>query len=127
MHKLATTPIDFTCFELDDYNYETSILPVYDNEPYNIDTSINDMWEEIIGYCETLRKRYLETKDVRYWKELVRILPEGWLQKRTVTLNYENLYSMVRQRNGHKLTEWKQFIDWVYTLPFADELIFCNF
>lgn len=124
MHKLASTPIDFTCFEFDDYNYETSILPVYDNEPYNIDTSIDDMWNEIINYCETLRKRYLETKDKRYWKELIRILPEGYLQTRTVTMNYENLYSIVRQREGHKLTEWKQFIDWVHTLPYADELIF---
>ena len=124
MHKLATTPITIDCFEIDDY---TDDLLVYDNEPYNECFEVKDVWEEMINHCETLRKRYLETKDVRYWKELVRILPEGWLQKRTVTLNYENLYSMVRQRNGHKLTEWKQFIDWVHTLPFADELIFCNF
>ena len=124
MHKLATTPITWDCFELNDYSYESSILPVYDNEPYNIDTSVNDMWEEIIGYCETLRKRYLETKDMKYWKELIRILPEGWLQTRTVTMNYENLYSIVRQRKGHKLTEWESFINWVQMLPFADELIF---
>lgn len=124
MHKLATTPITWDCFEIDDYSYESSILPVYDKEPYNIDTSINDMWEEVIDYCETLRKRYLETKDKRYWKELIRILPEGYLQTRTVTMNYENLYSIVRQRKGHKLSEWAQFIDWVHTLPYADELIF---
>ena len=125
MHKLATTPIDFRCFEFDDYHYETSILPIYENEPYNIDTSINDMWEEVINYCETLRKRYLETKDIRYWKELVRILPEGWLQKRTVTLNYENLYSMIRQRKNHRLKyEWDSFIKWVKTLPYSEELIF---
>lgn len=126
MHKLATTPITWDCFEFNDYSYESSILPVYDNEPYNIDTSVNDMWEEIIGYCETLRKRYLETKDMKYWKELIRILPEGWLQTRTVTMNYENLYSIVRQRKGHKLTEWESFINWVQMLPFADELIFLN-
>ena len=55
------------------------------------------------------------------WKELIRWLPESWLQTRTVTLNYENLLSIVRQRTGHKLTEWKSFLDWVYTLPYAKE------
>lgn len=124
MHKLATTPIDFTCFEFDDYDYETSILSVYDNEPYKIDTSINDMWDEIIDCCETLRKRYLETKDKRYWKELIRLLPESWLQTRTWTANYEVLRNIVHQRAGHKLLEWQSFIDWVDTLPYAEELIF---
>lgn len=41
-------------------------------------------------------------------------------------MNYENLYSMVRQRENHKLTEWHTFVDWVHTLPYADELIFLD-
>ena len=120
MHKLATTPITKDCFEMDDYEN----IKVYDREPYNIDTKVDDVWEQLIEVCETLRQRYLETKDKKYWKELIRILPESWLQTRTVTMNYENLRSMAHQRAGHKLTEWHQFLDWVHTLPYADELIF---
>ena len=123
MHKLTSAPITKECFEMDDY--EGSLL-MYECEPYDLDAFTDDIWDNIINYCETLRKSYLETKDKRYWKELIRILPESWLQTRTVTMNYENLYSIVRQRSGHKLTEWKSFIDWVHTLPFANELIFLD-
>ena len=125
MHKLASTPITKECFEMDDYEN----VKVFDKEPYNYDEYADDAWDEIIDICESLRKRYLETKDARYWKELIRILPESWLQTRTVTMNYENLLAMCSkgQRRFHKLTEWsKSFIDWARTLPYAQELIFID-
>ena len=60
----------------------------------------------------------------KYWKELIRLLPESWLQKRTITMNYENILNMYRHRKKHKLTEWsKSFCDWVKNLPYAEELI----
>ena len=119
MHKLASTPITFDCFEMDDFEN----LRVYDNEPYNIDTFITDIWDDIIGYCETLRLRYNETKDKRYWKELIRVLPEAWLQTRTVTLNYEVLRNIYFQRRYHKLTEWHIFCEWIESLPYGKKLI----
>ena len=105
MHKISSTPITPTCFELDDYN----------NEVFNPELFINNL--------ETLRKKYNETKDQRYWKELIRWLPEGWLQTRTVTLNYEILRNIYSQRRHHRLTEWHQFCDWIKSLPYANELI----
>lgn len=119
MHKLASTPITFDCFEMNDFEN----LRVYDNEPYNTDTFVTDIWDDIIGYCETLRLRYNETKDKRYWKELIRILPEAWLQTRTVTLNYEVLRNIYFQRRYHKLTEWHRFCEWIESLPYGKELI----
>ena len=113
MHKLASTPITKECFEMDDY--ETELRKI--NLPL--------IWSGLIFNLETLRKLYNETKDKRYWKELIRLLPESWLQKRTVTMNYENVLNMVHQRRNHKLTEWsKSFIEWAKTLPYAEELIF---
>jgi len=120
MHKLASTPITKECFEMDDYNGN---LKLYDREPYNIDDYVDDMWDNIICYCETLRQRYLETKDMKYWKELIRILPESWLQTRTWTANYAVLRNIIHWRKGHKLSEWKQFIDWASALPYANELL----
>ena len=105
MHKLASTPITIDCFEIDDFN------PVF-YEPI-----------QLIEALEDLRQKYNETKDKRYWKELVRWLPNGWLQTRTVTMNYENLRSMYHQREHHKLTEWHSFCEWVKTLPYAKEFI----
>ena len=85
---------------------------------------------------EKKKKKYLETKDVRYWKELIRWLPESWLQKRTVTMDYENLLAICGkgQRRFHKLNEWSgqdnssvpNFISWARTLPYAQELIFID-
>ena len=120
MHKLASTPITIDCFETDDLVRD---LKVFDQEPYNYDTTIDGCWEDIICICETLRQKYNETKDKRYWKELIRILPEGWLQTRTVTLNYEVLRNIYFQRRYHKLTEWHRFCEWIESLPYGKELI----
>lgn len=114
MHKLASTPITIDCFEIDDYEKD---LKVRDSQ--HLDTFIHDY----INGLEELRKKYLETKDKKYWKELVRWLPEGWLQRRTITLNYEVLLRQYFQRKNHKLTEWHIYCDWIKTLPYMDEFI----
>mgnify|MGYP007056179996 CR=1 FL=1 len=116
MHKLASTEITMNCFETDD------VEPM---DKYNY--SLSCWWSELIDHLETLRKLYNETKDKRYWKELIRLLPESWLQKRTITMNYENVLNMIRQRSNHKLSEWsKSFIEWARSLPYAEKLIFID-
>ena len=131
MHKLATTPITLDCFETDDYDPNTFV--------YYEHTTVNDVIDTNVGFIhflETLRLHYLETKDKKYWKELIRWLPESWLQTRTVTISYENLLAMCSkgQRRYHKLNEWSgkddntkpNFISWARTLPYAQELIFID-
>lgn len=121
MHKLASTPIKVNCFEMDDYED----FCIDNREDYNDFT--HDYWEFIIEKCEILRRKYNETKDQRYWKELIRLLPESWLQTRTVTMNYENILNMVKYRENHKLTEWSiSFMKWVKSLPYANEFIFIS-
>lgn len=134
MHKLATTPITLDCFEIDDYDRNLSLTdnPKDDDGLDNIST----FEEDIIYVLENIRQKYLETKDKRYWKELIRWLPESWLQKRTVTMTYENLLAMCSrgQRRFHKLNEWSgqdnpnvsNFISWARFLPYAQELIFID-
>ena len=115
MHKLASTPITLDCFELGDYSPE---LDMIDDVPLGlrVDSFIDDL--------EQIRQKYLMTNDKRYWKELVRWLPNGWLQTRTVTMNYENLLSMYHQRRNHKLTEWSiDFINFIKSLPYASDFL----
>lgn len=115
MHKLASTPITLDCFELGDYSPE---LDMIDDVPLGlrVDSFIDDL--------EQMRQKYLMTNDKRYWKELVRWLPNGWLQTRTVTMNYENLLSMYHQRRNHKLTEWSiDFINFIKSLPYASDFL----
>ncbi len=124
MHKLASTLITLDCFEIDDYDKEVAALQGFSF----------DFIEVLIKYLEQLRLKYLETKDKKYWKELIRWLPESWLQKRTITMSYENVYTIVHQRKNHKLNEWSgqdnselpNFISWARTLPYAQELLFID-
>ncbi len=122
MHKLASTPITLDCFETDDL--QDVIIEDSDN-PMFIVTS-NYAANTFIIWLEELRQKYNETKNKKYWKELIRWLPESWLQTRTVTLNYENLRSIYSQRKNHKLSEWHSFCKWVESLPYAKELILIN-
>ena len=126
MHKLASTPITFDCFEHDDF-----INTDCGNSKYS---DAETAWSAFIDVLENLRIKFNETKEKKYWKELIRLLPESWLQKRTVTMNYENLLGMCSngQRRHHKLNEWSgednstltNYIAWAKTLPYSDELLF---
>ena len=129
MHKLASKPITLECFEIDDYDDNLPIGYVLGQK----DTADVGMFvENYIDFLEELRQKYLKTNDKVYWKELVRWLPESWLQTRTVTMNYENLLSMCHQRERHKLTEWSgddpfetpSFIKFAKSLPYANDFIF---
>ena len=94
--------------------------------------------KSLIPFLERLRIEYLMQKDnnpklaKKIWKELIRWLPEGWVQTRTVTLTYENLLSINKQRKYHKLNEWSgldnpslcNFISMMRDLPYADDFIF---
>ena len=117
MHKLASTPITLDCFETDDLN---DFLKVDPDEGWY---KVVDFYTDIIQSLEYLRQKYLETKDKRYWKELIRWLPESWLQTRQWTANYSVLRNIIHWRKGHRLSEWGQFINWASELPYADDLL----
>jgi len=127
MHKMASKPITLDCFEIDDFEPELS-SELVDGEKtflFLVQSEVNCQ----IDFLESLRQKYLETNDKRYWKELIRWLPESWLQTRTVTMTYENLFAMCSkgQRRFHKLSEWSNsFISWARTLPYAQEFIFID-
>lgn len=125
MHKIHSDPITIDCFETSGFHQE---LPMQDGK-FISKVNIGEISDIIIDALESLRKTYLETKDKRYWKELIRWLPESWLQKRTITMNYENLLGMCSksQRRFHKLDEWsKDFISWARSLPYAKDFIFID-
>lgn len=125
MHKLTSKPITMDCFEIDDYQSLT-----WKNTTSNYSYGESYI-KTLIDGLEGLRLKYLDTGDKKYWKELVRWLPEAWLQTRTVTMNYENLLSIYHQRKNHKLNEWsgkdkpevQNFMGFIDRLPYANEFI----
>ena len=94
------------------FKYTTTIWP-------------KDLLELTIEGLNKYRSAYLETKDKKYWWQMIQLLPSSYNQKRTIILNYEVLANMYKSRKNHKLDEWHDFCHWIKTLPYS-ELITCE-
>lgn len=57
------------------------------------------------------------------FEELLNELPSGYLKWMGVSTNYLQLKLIYEQRKNHKLKEWKQFCDWIKTLPKSELII----
>ena len=80
----------------------------------------SDVWlDDVIGYLNGFRDRYLETSDKTDWYSVIDALPQSYLQKRTLTMSYAAIANMCRQRKNHKLYQWHKFVEWAHTLPNA--------
>lgn len=80
-------------------------------------------FEKWVAYLESVRLRYLDSKDKADWYDLIQLLPTSYNQMRTVTMNYEVLANIYYARRNHKLTEWHTLCDAIMDLPYAKELI----
>ena len=120
MHKIHAKEFtlgDFSCEHLgDDWNDRKNLVD-YNGEYFN--TPLNVMrW--IIAVLNNYRDLYLETKDKKYWYEMIQLLPSSYNQRRTYLLNYEVLANIYKSRRNHKLNEWHEFCDWIKTLPYSE-------
>ena len=105
MHKIHAKE-----FELSDFSWE------------HLGQSELKVMDAVIDSLNENRQKFIETKDKKYWWNMIQLLPSSYEQKRTVQLNYQVLKSMYFARKNHKLDEWKQFCEWVETLPYFDEI-----
>ena len=133
IHKKKFTLDDFSTEHLFDIND----ISEWDEQTENVKDhalaaiNVNGDWCYFSpkGYiqmtCNVLnrfRELYLETKDKKYWWQMIQLLPGSYNQKRTVMLNYEVLANIYKSRKGHKLDEWREFCKWIRNLP-CSELI----
>ena len=119
MHKIHAKE-----FELDDFSHEHIINSVSMGDQ-EIDVRISPM-QALLTTIECLnsyRELYLETKDKKYWWQLIQLLPSSYNQRRTWDLNYAVLRNIYHARRNHKIDEWHTLCDWIETLPYAKELI----
>ena len=118
MHKI-------TSGEITEENY--SFDPEPDKKLTDLPTDdyirILNIKQRAIEAVEWLRKKYKETGDKRYWRLLIQINPDGWLQKRTWTGNYQNLRNQYFARKNHILIEWHEYCKMIENLPYGKELI----
>lgn len=118
MHKIAAKP-----FEMSDFSHEHLFV----NE--KLETVIqwlNDYreiyvnWKDSSAYTDTYTKEPVNKKDV--WWQMIQLLPESYNQRRTVTMSYENVFAIIKQRSGHKLDEWNEFVEILKGLPYVAEI-----
>ena len=109
MHKIHSKPFTEEDFSFDHIMEEDEIF---------LESS-----RQILKTLNYARDRFLETKDKKYWWQMIQLLPSSYNQMRTCTFTYENLVNMYFARRNHKLDEWHVFCDWILTLPYAKELI----
>ena len=83
----------------------------------NVDPRIIDILETLINdYNKAKEKSNIERTN-ELWYKIIASLPCGFCLGATMTTNYRQLKTICLQRNGHRLKEWKIFIDWCKTLP----------
>lgn len=77
---------------------------------------------KLIEHLNYVREDYNETKSKDKWWQMIQLLPSSYNQKRTVQLNYQVLKAMYFARREHKLDEWREFCEWMKTLPYFKEI-----
>lgn len=122
MHKIAAKE-----FTIDDFSHEhldgvsRDMFMQNDNDQPYFFCSFEDMLYIQIEALNRARTLYLETKDKKYWWQMIQLLPSSYNQKRTVMMNYEVLANIYKSRRNHRLDEWSiGFIDWIKTLPYHE-------
>lgn len=103
MHKIHAKP-----FTLEDFSHEQMSCDA---------VCVLNM---VIDLLNTRREDYLSTKRKIFWWDMIQLLPSSYNQRRTLFLNYAVLRSMYHARRNHKLDEWRQFCDFIRTLPYSE-------
>lgn len=98
------------------------------SKPFSLeDFSIEDGAEsellKIINTLNFLRENFLKNKDIKIFRMIRELLPQGYNVKYTWCANYEVLYNIYYARKNHRLEEWKNFCDWIEALPHFKEIV----
>lgn len=129
IHEKEFTLEDFSCEhliefiqgqDLNGWTLEENDLIALPNDPDYGYSSVGILRDIIIKALNFNREKYLETKDKKYWWQMIQLLPSSYNQKRTVMLNYEVLANIYKSRKNHKLDDWVEFCKWIETLPYSE-------
>lgn len=120
IHKIAEKE-----FTLEDFSCEHLLCGgMLDDVPNNdgkwVRFNGSDCLKNTIYMLNKARELYLQTKDKRFWWQMIQLLPSSYNQTRNVVLNYEVLANIYRQRKNHKLDEWQEVCKWIETLPYSE-------
>ena len=119
MHKIAAKE-----FTLDDFSHEHLIddQDDFENENGQIYSYKDFLYYDVLDVLNTARRQYLETKDKKYWWQMIQLLPSSYNQRRTIDMNMETVLNILHQRSHHKLDEWIELCDTMLKqIPYCQE------
>ena len=119
MHKIAAKE-----FTLDDFSHEHLIddQDDFENENGQIFSYKDFLYYDVLDVLNKARRQYLETKDKKYWWQMIQLLPSGYNQRRTIDMNMETVLNILHQRSHHKLDEWIELCDTMLKkIPYCQE------
>ena len=125
MHKIHAKE-----FEPDDFSHEHLIDGEYIVDGDDCFMPPFRCLEEQIAVLNMWRRKYIKAKEngadgftlKRYWWQMIQLLPSSYNQRRTVQMSYENVMAMIKQRENHKLDEWREFVGVLKDLPYVREI-----
>lgn len=120
IHKKEFTADDFSHEHLETTGNTHAKLSVGE---YDILLHPYSLLQITVAVLNSNRNMYLQTKDKKYWWQMIQLLPSSYNQRATVQLNYEVLLNMYHSRKTHKLDEWRTFCEWIEKLPYMNEFI----
>jgi len=124
MHKIHAKEFeldDFSCEHLKDCD-SAGLTEFYDF-PCGRQYTPMDSLADTIKMLNFWRSIFLTDKNKSAWWQMIQLLPSSYNQRRTVTMNYENVMTIIKQRSGHKLDEWNQFVETLKDLPYITEIM----
>lgn len=77
----------------------------------------------MVEIMKELVARYNETKDPEDYLRVLYSNPCGFQLVAGMSTNYRQLKTIYQQRKNHRLPEWREFCQWIETLPRAHDLI----
>ena len=91
---------------------------------FDLDTQYSEYTDlRSIAIVKELVERYNETKSPEDYLRVLYSNPCGFKLTAGMTTNYRQLKTIYAQRRTHRLPEWREFCQWIETLPMAEQLI----
>lgn len=121
----------FTC---EDKSYNCGICPRKADAYYG-EWESEDVLKLIIESLNKARYKYCEAKIKpmknkqlrselmeKYLWQIIQLLPNSYNEKRKIQFSYATLLRIYEFCKNHKLDEWRDFCDWILSLPYFKEI-----
>lgn len=120
MHKIAEKEFTLEDFSIDHIPNRIDSGVWINEDDFDGPSYPRDVLFDTVCMLNKCREKYIETKDKKYWWQMIQLLPSSYNQTRNVMMNYEVLANIYKSRKDHKLDEWRSFCKWIEDLPYLE-------